>query len=83
MYKNKMYNRNAITPTNSKSRMNKDHRNVGKLAIHVGVISARKDGERLTIEQTRCQVSTSRCETLAHHKPLFVEALMDIDPIGF
>lgn len=56
MYKNKMYNRNAITPTNSKSRMNKDHRNIGKLDVHVGVISARKDGERLTIEQTRCQV---------------------------
>ncbi|HAS8167394.1 hypothetical protein D8T49_14680 [Vibrio vulnificus] len=51
-----MYNRNAITPTNSKSRMNKDHRNIRKLDIHVGVISARKDGERLTIEQTRCQV---------------------------
>ncbi len=78
-----MYNRNAITPTNSKSRMNKDHRNIGKLDVHVGVISARKDGERLTIEQTRCQVSTSRCETLAHHKPFFVEALMDIDPIRF
>ncbi len=78
-----MYNRNAITPTNSKSRMNKDHRNVGKLDVHVGVISARKDGERLTIEQTRCQVSTSRCETLAHHKPFFVEALMDIDLIRF